>query len=140
MASAWVGLPFTEQAGDFPAALGGLAHGGQEFRQGLRGKGAAKDLDAVARLDRLCLLPVAEHLDRHAGPRLQLEQLEHRARADLARLIQHQDGVAVRLELAALDHRQQGRQGVGPADAGVLAAHPPGARPSRHRSPRGLGR
>ena len=113
-------LPFAEKAGDLPAALGGLAHGGEQFRQGFRRKGTAKDLDAVARLDRLCLLPVAEHLDRHAGLRLQLEELEQRARADLARLVQHQDGVAVCLELAAVDHRQQGREGVGPADAGVL--------------------
>ena len=46
--------------------------------------------------------------------------LSKRARADLARLVQHQDRVAVRLELAAVDLRQQMRQRVGPADPGVL--------------------
>ena len=101
------------------------------------GKCTPENLDRVASLDRLRLLPIAQHLDRHAGAGLQLQQLDHRPRADLARLVQHQHCVPVSVEVTRLDHLQQGCQGVGPLDARVLQGVrlAPGHRRADHLPP-----
>ena len=123
------GDAFPEQAGDFPPAPCPLADRAEQFRQGLRREGAAQDFDAIARLDRLSLLAVAQHLDRHPGAGLQFQQLEQRARANLAHLIKDQYGVLGSLKLAALDHGEQGGNRVGLRDSGIALGRQPGARP-----------
>ena len=76
------------------------------------------ELHCVARLDRLGLLPVAEHLDGHAGLGLQLEELEDLARPDLAYFVHHQHRVPTVSKFASLDCAQQNFDGVGSLDPG----------------------
>jgi hypothetical protein len=78
------GLGVAKHAGDFTVAPIDLTNGGEQL--GLRRfrQRAAQDLDGVARFDGLRLLAIVERLDRHVGLGLQLEQLYHRPRRDLA--------------------------------------------------------
>ena len=113
-------LAVAEQPGDLLSAVGHLPHRGQQLRRGFRRKRPAEDLDRVAGLDGLGLLPIAHHFDRHASPGLQLQQLEHRPRSDLAHLVHHQHRVPVGLEVAGFDHSQKRRQRIVPIDSGIL--------------------
>ena len=99
-------LATTKQPGDLLSPLGRLTHCGQQRGHRLGPQPPPENLDRVASLDRLRLLPIAQHLDRHAGAGLQLQQLDHRPRADLARLVQHQHSVPVSVEVTGLDHLQ----------------------------------
>ena len=85
-----------EEGGDLAVAVVFLADSGQHLGHGGLRQNAFQERDRVARLDRLHLFPVAEHLDGHAGFGLQLEELQHGAGTDLADFVDDEDGVLVR--------------------------------------------
>ncbi len=89
------GLAIAEERGNLPIARVLLAHRRQDLRHGWFGENATEKLDRVAGLDRLDLLAVAEHLDRHTGLRLKLEEPEHRLWADLAHFVDHEHGSSI---------------------------------------------
>ena len=101
--------------------------------RGLR-QDAFQERDRVAGLDRLDLLAIAEHPDGHAGPGLELEERQHRARTDLADLVDDEHGLLVCLEFSGVDRIEEGLQGPGLVDAGLLEGVrlPPGGRHADH--------
>ena len=117
-----------EEQRDFAIAWIGLPHGRENFRQGGFRQDAAQQFDRVARLDRLTLFPVAQHLDGHAGGGLQLQEFQHGARADLADFVDYEHRLAVGTKVSPLDRLQERLQGGGLGDVGVLegVGLPPG--------------
>ena len=113
-----------------------LADGGQHLGHGGLRQNAFQERDRVARVDRLHLFAIAEHLDGHAGFRLQLEELQHRAWADLADLVDDKDRFGVGAEFSGVDRVEERLERPGLIDAGVLegVGLPPGRRHADHRS------
>ena len=125
-----------EEGGDLAVAVVFLADSGQNLGHGGLRQNAFQERDRVARLDRLHLFPVAEHLDGHAGFGLQLEELQHRAGTDLADLVDDKDGFVVGREFAGVDRVEERLEGPGFVDAGVFegVGLPPGRRHADDRS------
>jgi hypothetical protein len=121
-----VRLGAPEQARDHPQAtrLGCvasfLADSAEQLGLCLLRQHPPQDLNGIARLDRLRLLPVAQGLDGQAGLALELQESEHCAGCDLADFVDHQDRIPAGCEFAALDRPKERVHGDRSDNASIL--------------------